>query len=201
LSVAVLPRARPPSLARCPVGSICRRQFFSPACSLSLCLAGPDRQSSSRCPRAPFFSLCVVGLQCQFRPLHTRHGPAREHSRTSPDFSATTPAYALSSLLRAPPVPRAHPSPQFAQLHPLSRSAHFASRRRRPTPMFLAIQLVGDRSKPPRAPPRGETPVLVPNFCYCTLCSANFTFAGARPRRFTVLARWLVDLARSSSPE
>ncbi|PWZ23535.1 hypothetical protein Zm00014a_035884 [Zea mays] len=107
----------------------------------------------------------------------------------SPDFSATTPAHAPSSLLRASPVPRAHPSPHFAQLHPLSRSAHAASRRRRPTPAFLAIQLTGDRSKPPRALPRGETPVPVPNFPYCALCSANFTFAGARPRWSTVLAR------------
>jgi hypothetical protein len=32
----VLPRACPPSLARCPVGPTCRRQFPSPAHSLSL---------------------------------------------------------------------------------------------------------------------------------------------------------------------
>jgi hypothetical protein len=67
--------------------------------------------------------------------------------------------------------------------------------------MFLAIQLAGDHSKPPRAPPRGETFVPVPNFPYCALCSANFTFAGARPRRSAVLARWLADLTQSSSPE
>ena len=30
---------------------------------------------------------------------------------------------------------------------------------------------------------------------------ANFAFAGARPRWSPVLARWQVDLARSSSPE
>jgi hypothetical protein len=98
-------------------------------------------------------------------------------------------------------VPRAQPSPYFAQLHPLSRSAHAASRRRRPAPAFPAIQLAGDRSKPPRAPPRGETTIPVPNFPCCALCSANFTFAGARPRRSAVLARWPTDLARSSSPE
>jgi hypothetical protein len=67
--------------------------------------------------------------------------------------------------------------------------------------VFSAIQLAGDRSKPPRAPPRGETPVPVPNFPYCALCSANFTLAGARPRRSAVLTRWPADLARSSSPE
>jgi hypothetical protein len=46
LSAAVLPRVRPPSLARCLVGPICRCQFPSPARS--------DRQSPSRCPTCPF---------------------------------------------------------------------------------------------------------------------------------------------------
>jgi hypothetical protein len=152
-------------------------------------------------PRALFFSLCAVGLPCQFYPLCARRGPARAHSRTSPDFSATTPAHAPRSLLRAPLVSRACPSSHFAQLHSLARSAYAASHRRRPAPTFPAIQLAGDRSKPPRAPPRGETPVLVSNFPYCSLCSANFTFVGARPWRSAVLARWLADLAWSSSPE
>jgi hypothetical protein len=126
------------------VGPICRRPFFSPARSLSLSVSWA--QIASRrvvAPRASFFSLCVVGLPCQFRPLRARRGLARAHSHTSPDFSATTPAHAPSSLLRAPLVPRAHPSPHFTQLHPLSRSAHDASRRRRPAPAFLAIQLDG----------------------------------------------------------
>jgi hypothetical protein len=92
----------------------------------------------------------------------------------------------------------ARPSPHFVQLRPLSHSAHAASRRRRPAPTFPAIPLTGDRSKPPRAPPQGETSVLVPNFPYCALCSANFTFVGARPRRSAVLARWPADLAWSS---
>jgi hypothetical protein len=156
---------------------------------------GPGSPVPSRCPRASPFSLCVVRLPCQFRLPHCRHGPASAHSRTSPDFSATTPTPTPNSLLRAPPVPRAHPSPHFAQLHPLSRSAHAASRRRRPVPAFLAIQLAGDRSKPPRALPRGETSVPMPNFTYCAMCSANFAFAGARPRRSAGLARWLADLA------
>jgi hypothetical protein len=164
LSAIVFPRTCPPSLARCPVEPTCRCRFSSPARSLSLSLSrGPGSPVPSRCPCAsPFFSLCVVGLPCQFRPLRARRGPARAHSRTSPDFSATTPAHAPSSLLRAPPVPRAHLSPHFAQLHPLSRSAHVSSRRRRPVPAFPAIQLTGDRSKPPRASPQGETLVPVP---------------------------------------
>jgi hypothetical protein len=65
--------------------------------------------------------------------------------------------------------------------------------------VFPAIQLARDRAKPPRALPRGETPVPMPNFPYCAMCSSNFAFAGARPRRSAVLARWPADLARSSS--
>jgi hypothetical protein len=183
------------------VGPTCRRRFSSPrAPSLSVSRA---RSASRRAIalHAPFSSLCVVGLPCQFHLLHARSGPTRAHSRTSPGFSATTPTHAPNSLHKAPPVPRAHPSPHFAQLRPLSRSTHTASRRRRPAPVSPTIQLAGDRPKPPRAPPRGEIPILVSNFPYCTLCSINFAFAGARPRRSTVLVRWPVDLAWSSSPE
>jgi hypothetical protein len=141
-----------------------------------------------------------VGLPCQFSFLRARRGPARAHSRTSPGFSATTPAHAPSSLFRALPVPRAHPSPHFTHPRPLSCSALAARRRRRPALASPTIQLAGDRSEPPRAPPRGETPVPMPNFPYCALCSSNFAFAGARPRRSAVLARWPTDLAWSSSP-
>jgi hypothetical protein len=184
------------------VGPTCRRLLLHPlALPLSLGFTGPVRQPPSRCPACPLFSLCVVGLPCQFRLPRARRGPARAHSRTSPGFSATTRAHVPSTLFRAPPMPRAHPSPHFAQVHPLSRSALAASYRRRPAPSFPTIQLAGDRFKPPRAPPRGETPVPMPNFLYCALCSSNFAFAGARPRRSVVLARWPADLAWSSSPE
>jgi hypothetical protein len=109
-----------------------------------------------------------------------------------------SPAHAPSSLLRAPPMPRTRPSPYFTQLCPLSRSALAGRHRRRPAPAFPIIQLTGDRTKPPRAPPRGETPVPVPNFPYCALWLANFGIAGARPWRSAVLVRWPADLARSS---
>jgi hypothetical protein len=152
------------------VGTICRRQFSSPKRSLSLCLAGPIRQCRAVAPARPLFSLCVVGLSCQFCLPRYRRGPTSAHSRTSPGFSATMPTHAPSSLLRAPLVPRTHPSPHFAQLHRLSCCALVASRHRRSAPVFSAIQLAGDRSKPPRAPPRSESPVPVPNFPYCALC-------------------------------
>jgi hypothetical protein len=111
-------RALPLSLAAQwgrPVGA----SFLRPL-TLSLCLVGPVHQSSSRCSACPLFSLCTVDLPCQFRLLRARRGLARAHSRTSPDFSATTPAHAPSSLFRAPPVPHAHPSPHFTHPRPLS---------------------------------------------------------------------------------
>jgi hypothetical protein len=141
-----------------------------------------------------------MGLPCQLRPPRARRGPASAHLCASPGFSATTSAHAPNSLLRTPPVPIARPSPHFAQLHPVSRSAHAASHRRRPAPAFPTVQAAGDRARPPRAPPQGEAPVPVPNFPYCALCSTNFNSGGARPRRSTVLAWWPTDLARSSSP-
>jgi hypothetical protein len=158
----------------------------------SLSLSVSQTRIASRravAPSVPLFSLCVVGQPCQFRLL-----------RASSGFSATTPAHAPNSLLIAPSVPRTHPSPHFAHSHPLSRSALAASRRRRPAPASPAIQLAGVRPRPHRAPPRGETLDPVPNFPYCSLCSSNFSFAGARPRRSAALAQWPVDLALSSSP-
>jgi hypothetical protein len=203
LSAAVPPsRALSLSLALCPLGPIRRCQFsFARALSFSLCLADQDCQSLSRCPHALILSPCAMGQPCQFRLLRARRGPSRAHSRTSPGFSATTPAHAPSSLYRAMPVSCAHRSPHFAQLHPLSCSALAASRRRRPAPAPPAILLAGDRPKPPRSLPQGETPVPVPNFPYCALCSSNFAFASAQLRRSAVLARWPAVSARSSSPE
>jgi hypothetical protein len=176
--------------------------FLNRALSLSLSLPrGPGSPVVEPLPRASLFSLCTVGQPCQLCLLPRRRGPAHAHSRTSPGFSATTPAHAPNSLLIAPPVPRAHPSPHFAHPHPLSRSTLTASRRRRPAPASPAIQLAGVRAKPPRALPRGETPVHVPNFPYCALGSANFTLAGVRPWRSAVLARRPVNLARFNSSE
>jgi hypothetical protein len=95
LSAAVLPRARPPSLARCLVGPTCRRQF--PSSVRSLCLAGLVCQCQAVAPARLLFSLCTVGLPCQFRLPRSHRGLASAHSRTSPGFSTTTPAHAPSS--------------------------------------------------------------------------------------------------------
>jgi hypothetical protein len=201
---AVDPLTRARSLSRSlPSGAdLSASVFLNRALSLYLSVSRA-RFASCRgvAPSVPLFSLYAMGQPCQFRLLRARRGPARAHSCTSPGFSATTPTLASNSLLIAPHVPRAHPSPHFAHPHPLSRSAHVASHRWRPTSAFSAIQLAGDCSKPPRALPRGETLVPMPNFPYCALYSANFAFAGARPQQSVVLARWPTDLAWFSSLE
>jgi hypothetical protein len=132
--------SRAPSLSRSlPSGAnLSALIFFTRALPLSISRAR-FASVESLPPCVPLFSLCDVGLPSQFRLHRSRRGPASAHSRMSPGFSATTPAHAPSSLLRAPPVPRARPSPHSAQLHPLSRSAHAASRRRSPAPVFPAI--------------------------------------------------------------
>jgi hypothetical protein len=184
------------------VGPICRRQLLHPlALPLSL-YRRPRPPVVESLPQASLFSLFAPWASPISSALSARRrGPARAHSRTSPGFSATTPTHAPSSLYRALLVPHAHPSPYFAHPHPLSCSVLAASRHWRPAPASPAIQLVGVHAKPPRAPPQGETPLLVPNFPYCALCSVNFTLTGVRPRWSAVLARWPADLARFSSPE
>jgi hypothetical protein len=162
-------RALPHSLAAQwgrPVGASFLRPF-----ALSLSVSRARFASAELLPSCVPFSLSTpwaYPVSSAFpAPVVDRRVRTHTRSRVSrPRRPPTRPA----PLFRAPPVPRAHPSPHFARLHPLSRSAHAASRRRRPTPAFSAIQLAGDRSKPPGAPPRGETPVPVPNFLYCTLC-------------------------------
>jgi hypothetical protein len=121
-----------------PVGPTCRRQFPSPA--LSLYLVGPVHQSPSRCPTRPFL-------------LSLRRGPSL--SVLPPPRLPWTGACALTHVAGflghdAPtcPAPRAPPAPHFTQLCPLSRSAHAASRRRRPAPTFPTIQLAVVHAKP-----------------------------------------------------
>jgi hypothetical protein len=133
--------SRVPSLPRSlPSGASLSALVFFPVCPSSLSVSRA-RFACRRAvaPHAPFSFLYAVDPTCQFHPLRARRGLARAHSRTSPDFSAAMHAHAPSSLLRALPVPCAHPSPYFTQLRPLSRSAHAASHQRRPTPAFPAI--------------------------------------------------------------
>jgi hypothetical protein len=189
------PLSRAPSLSRSlPSGADLSAPVSSPARPSSLSTSRARFASCRVVPRAsPFLSLRYGPALSD--PPHPRRGPASAHSRTSLGFSVTTPTHAPSSFLRASPVPHARPTPHFAQLHTLSRSAHATSHNRRPAPAFPIVQATGDRARPPRAPPRGEIPVPVPNFPYYALCSANFNLAGAWPRRTAVLAWWPADLA------
>jgi hypothetical protein len=84
LSAAVLPRARPPSLARCPVGQSVDASFSPPhAFSLSLS-RGPGSPVAETLPRAPISSL---SLRC---------GPAL--SVPPPPRSSWTGACALAHV-------------------------------------------------------------------------------------------------------
>jgi hypothetical protein len=186
-----------------PSGAALSAPVTSPAHSPSLSSISRARFASAEplLPCVPFSLSASWASPVSSALSARRRGLAHEHSRTSPGFSATTPAHSPNPLLIAPSVPRTHPSPHFAHPHPLLCSALAASRCQRLAPASSAIQLAGVRAKPPRAPPRGETPVPMHNFPYCALCSSNFAFAGARPRWSAVLARWPSDLARSSSAE
>jgi hypothetical protein len=196
-NLSAQPRAPTLPRSRCLVDPTCRRQLLRPL-ALPLSISRARFTSAEPLPpRVPFFLSAPWTLPVRsafLTPVVDQRVRTRaRHWVSRPRRPPTCPTLFLE--------PRAHPSPHFARLHPLSRSAHAANRRRRPAPVFPAIQLAGDRSKPPRAPPRGETLVSAPNFPYCALCSSSFAFAGARPRRSAVLARWPADLAQSSSPE
>jgi hypothetical protein len=117
-------------------------------------------------------------------PVHTRGGPGppwEGAGRSSGANLSALVSFARSlslslslsrgpglSLLRAPPVPHAHPSPHSAQLCPLSRSAHAASRRRRPAPAFPTIRSPETAPSPSelclevRHPSRAQFPLLCP---------------------------------------
>jgi hypothetical protein len=185
------------------VGPTCRCQFPSPVRSLSLSLSVSRAQFASAEPLPPhvLFSLSVSWaclVSSAFFALavdrRVRTHARRRVSRPRRPPTHPTPFLEPASAPHSPLASFPTPSPSLV-LCPC-RQTPSETRARVPT-----IQLAEDRAKPPRAPPRGETLILVPNFPYCALCLSNFTFAGARPRRSVVLARWLVDLARSSSPE
>jgi hypothetical protein len=172
LAVALCPARSPPSRSLSSGADLSAPVFFTRALILSL-PRGSGSLVAEPLPRTPpFLSLCAVDPPCQIRPPRARRGPARVHSRTSPDFSATTTAHAPTSLLRAPPVPRARPLPHFAQLHPLSRSAHAASRRRRPAPAFPT-------SMPPETAP--SLPELCPKVRHLSPCPIFPIALCARP--------------------
>jgi hypothetical protein len=186
-----------PSLSRSlPSGP----NLSAPVTSFSL-FRGPGSPVPNRCSRtSPFLSLCrgpALSVPPSTRPPWTSAcalahvagflgHDARPHTQLSSYSPASAPRTPLASFHTPSPsmmlCPRRQPPPETRARVP----GHPAYRR----PLQAS-----------RAPPQGETTVLVPNFSYCALCSSNFAFAGARPRRSAVLARWPADLVRFSSPE
>jgi hypothetical protein len=138
-----------------------------------------------------------VGLPCQFRPLRARRGPARAHSRTSPDFSATTPPTRLAPFLELRQCPALAP-------HLISRSSTLS--RALPTPPAAA----GDprpHSRPPSSPetapslPEFRLEVRLPPPCLFYLirvCFSQFGLAGMWPRLLAAPA-WCPAIPTSSS--
>jgi hypothetical protein len=134
LSAAILPRARAPSLARCPVGPTCRCQFPSPVRSLSLS-RGPVSPVAEPLPRAPLSSLsaswaCLVSSAFPAlavdRRVRTRarrrvSQPRRLPTRPAPFLDARqcpahTPRlisldFTLSRALPTPPAAAGDPLP------------------------------------------------------------------------------------------
>jgi hypothetical protein len=150
-----------------PVGA----SFLSPALSLSVSRA---RFASRRAIalHAPFSSLCVVDPPCQFRPLRARRGPARAHSRTSPNFSAMMPPTRPTPFLEPRQCPAHTP-------HLISRS--FALSRALPTPPAA----VGDprpRSRPSSSSETAPSPSeLRPEVSHPSPCPISLIAPCARP--------------------
>jgi hypothetical protein len=110
---------------------------FALAPLFPLRLAGSLRQTSICCPHAPLslsLSRCAVGPPVSSAFPAPRRGPARAHSRTSLESSATSPAHAPSSFL-IPACARTHfPVPFCTASLSLTHSAHASQLRRRPAP-------------------------------------------------------------------
>jgi hypothetical protein len=155
LSAAVLPRACPPSLARCPVGPICRCQFFSPALSLSVSRA----QIASRravAPHAPFLSLsapwaCPVSSAPSALAVHLRvhtHArrrlsrPRRPPMRLAPFLEPRQcPAHAPRLISHSFTLSRALPTPPAAVGDPRLRSRPSSSPKTAPSLLELCPEV------------------------------------------------------------
>jgi hypothetical protein len=165
--------SRAPSFSRSlPSGVDLSAPVTSPALSLSLCLAGPLRQSPSHCPTRPLFSLCAMDPPCQFCHPRARRGPARAYSRTSPDFSATTPPMCPAQFLE--PCQRPAHTPRLI-------SHSFALSLALPTPL-ATVEDPRPCSWPSSLPEIAPSlPELRPKVRHPSPCPNSFTMPYVRP--------------------
>jgi hypothetical protein len=128
---AAVPLSRATSLSRSlpSRANLSAPVFFTRAFPLSLCLTGPVRQSPSRCPARPLFSLCAVGLLCQFRLPRSHRGPASAHSRTSSSLlrARQCPTHAPRLISHSFTLSRTLPTPPTATGDPCPRSQPLSS--------------------------------------------------------------------------
>jgi hypothetical protein len=154
------------------VGLICRRQFPSPARSLSLYLAGPDHQSLSCCPARPFLLSAPWACRVSSAP-----------SVLAVDRRVHTRARRRISRPRCPPTrpaPFLEPS-QFPVHTPRLISLSFTLTRALPTPPTTA----GDprpRSRPSSSPETAPSlPELRPEVRHPSPCPISPIVPCVRP--------------------
>jgi hypothetical protein len=126
--------SRAPSLPRCQVGLICRRQFFSPALSLS---HGPGSPVTELLPRAPLPSLSApwacpissapsalaVDRRVRTRTRRRISRPRRPPTRPAPFLEPRQcPAHASRLISHSFTLSRALPTPPAAAGDPRPRS-------------------------------------------------------------------------------
>jgi hypothetical protein len=194
-----LPRALTLSLSLPSGARLSAPVVFALAPLFPLCLAGPLRQTSSRCPRASALSHCAMGppISSAFPAPH--RGPARAHSRASPESSATSPTHAPQLLFKPRPRPHSLSCPISHNLA-LSRSL--------PMPLSFA----GDSRLRCRSSSSSEAtpsdPELHPEvrhpfpywFSLFTLACSQFGLAGVQPRLLDASARCPANPTPFSAP-
>jgi hypothetical protein len=172
LSAAVPPPARSLSLSRSlPSGADPSAPVsFARALPLSLCLTGPDRQSSSRCPERPSF-------------LSLRRGPALSASpspRVAVDRRMRTRARQWVSQPRRPPT---HLAPFIEPCQCPAHTPHLISHTL--TPLSRSVLAAGDPRPCPRPSSSSETapslPELRPEVRHPSSCPISLIVPYARP--------------------
>jgi hypothetical protein len=127
LSAAARSPARPPSLARCPVGPTCRRQFLRPRAPPLSLSRGPGSPGTEPFPRVSLFSLSAPRTLPVRSALPTPAVDRRVHTRTRRQISRprrppTRPAPFLDPCLCPHSLPRlisCNPTLACALLSPL----------------------------------------------------------------------------------